>query len=213
MDLWSYKVTRDYGFAPNPFFGCLTLACCKPNIRSRAGEDDIVVGCGSAELKLRGHVIFAMRIAQTLSFQQYWDDPRFRCKKAKFTAGRAHTFGDNIYHHDSTGAWIQEDSHHSFPGGVWNDENAQRDLKADVVLIGTEFAYWGDRAPPIPPHLRNHAGEDLFADVRDYRRNYSHDFKVLVAEWFDGLAKGRFGRPINWTRGSRRNIICAIICA
>lgn len=209
MSLWSYKVTRDYGFAPNPFFGSLTLACCKPNIRKAAKPGDLVVGCGSAELKLRGHVIFAMRVAEVLSFQDYWDDPRFRCKRAVFTAGPAHTYGDNIYHHDPSGAWIQEDSHHSFAAGAWNDHNAQRDMKADAVLIAREFVYWGDQALLIPQNLRDHHGEDLFADVRDYRRRYTDGFVVLVEEWFDGLAKGRFGRPINWTRGSRRNIICA----
>jgi hypothetical protein len=207
MDLWSYKVTRDYGFAPNPFFGSLTLGCCKPNIRKRAGVGDLVVGCGSAELALRGRVIFAMRVEAVLSFQQYWDDPHFRCKRPEFTAGQAQAYGDNIYHHNTAGDWIQEDSHHSFAGGAWNDENAKRDLKADAVLIATEFVYWGDQAPLIPPHLRNHHGEDLFADVRDYRRDYSEGFKAVVSNWFDSLVKGRLGRPVNWSKPARRNVI------
>lgn len=208
MDLWSYKVTRDYGFAPNPFFGTLTLACCKPNIRKRAHPGDLVVGCGSAELKLRGHVIFAMRIAEMLPFQEYWDDPRFARKRPFFTAGRAQAYGDNIYHHDDQNRWIQEDSHHSLIGGAWNDLNAKRDLQADAVLISTDFVYWGNQTPLIPAYLRNHGGEDLFADVRDYRRKYSDDFKGVVTDWFDGLAKGRLGRPINWSKHGH-NLICA----
>lgn len=208
MGLWSYKVTRDYGFAPNPFFGWLTLACCKPNIRNRAAEGDLVVGCGSAGLKLRGRIIFAMRIAEILPFQDYWDDPRFVSKRPVFTAGRAQTYGDNIYHHDAAGAWVQEDSHHSFAGGVWNNENAKRDLSADAVLVANDFVYWGDQAPLIPPELRDHHGEDLFADVRDYRHNYSIEFVALVGNWFEDGPKGRLGRPINWTKPSRRNVIC-----
>lgn len=31
--MWSYKLTYDRMFAPNPFFGVLTLATCKPVIR------------------------------------------------------------------------------------------------------------------------------------------------------------------------------------
>ena len=33
MQLISYKVKHDTGFAPNPYFGILTLATCKPAIR------------------------------------------------------------------------------------------------------------------------------------------------------------------------------------
>lgn len=31
--LYAYKMTHDTGFAPNPYFGVCTLACCKPRIR------------------------------------------------------------------------------------------------------------------------------------------------------------------------------------
>lgn len=33
---FSYILTRDYGFAPNPFNGTCTLATCKPKIRATA---------------------------------------------------------------------------------------------------------------------------------------------------------------------------------
>lgn len=198
MDLWSYKITRDYGFAPNPFFGALTLGCCKPGIRKGAALGDLVVGCGSAELDLRGHLIFAMKVTEILSFEEYWDDPRFERKKPIFTSGRARAYGDNIYHKNAAGDWIQEDSHHSFVGGGWNDHNAQRDLSGKRVLLSTDFVYWGDTAPLVPSNLRDVEGEDLFADVRDYRRYYSEPFKALVLQWFDQVPKGRFGRPLNW---------------
>lgn len=31
--LYAYIMTYDTGFAPNPFFGICTLACCKPKMR------------------------------------------------------------------------------------------------------------------------------------------------------------------------------------
>jgi hypothetical protein len=43
-------VARDYGFAPNPFFGVCTLATCKPKIRKAAAIGDWVVGTGSSRL-------------------------------------------------------------------------------------------------------------------------------------------------------------------
>lgn len=35
MRLFAYKMTHDTGFAPNPFWGYLTLATCKPKIREK----------------------------------------------------------------------------------------------------------------------------------------------------------------------------------
>lgn len=198
MDVWSYKIRRDYGFAPNPFYGFCTLACCKPDIRKGAEVGDLIFGFGSAALELRGRLIFAMRISEALKFEEYWDDARFVRRRPVFTAGRARSYGDNIYHRSHAGAWVQEDSHHSLPGGQWNAANADRDLSVNTVLVSTDFAYWGRTAPLLPQHLRNHHGEDLFADVRNYRRTYSEEFKHAVNEWFNELPKGRFGRPASW---------------
>ena len=47
MRLFSYVVARDYGFAPNPFFGVCTLATCKPIVRRVAAIGDWIVGTGS----------------------------------------------------------------------------------------------------------------------------------------------------------------------
>lgn len=198
MDVWAYKISRDFGFAPNPFFGFCSLACCKPKIRRAAAIGDLIIGCGSAKLNSLGRVIFIMRVTESMSFQQYWDDPRFVRRRPVFTAGTARAFGDNIYHRDANGDWIQEDSHHSFDGGGCNTLNADRDLGADRVLISTDFVYWGRKAPKIPAHLRNLDGEDLFPDVRDFRRNYSDQLKELVVDWFDHGEKGRLGRPKSW---------------
>lgn len=197
MNIWSYKIRRDYGFAPNPFQGFCTLACCKPGIRKGANEGDLIFGFGSAALKMRGRLIFAMRVSEAMTFDQYWDDHRFSRRRPVFTAGISRSYGDNIYH-QVNGSWVQEDSHHSFPGGVWNAANADRDLSVDRVLVSTEFAYWGRSAPDIPDTLKNFNGENLFADVRDYRRAYSDEFKESVAKWFEDLPKGRFDRPANW---------------
>ena len=44
MNFYVYVVAKDGGFAPNPFHGVCTLACCKPRIRSRARIGDWVLG-------------------------------------------------------------------------------------------------------------------------------------------------------------------------
>ena len=198
MTVWSYKISRDYGFAPNPYFGFCTVACCKPDIRRGAAVGDLIIGCGSSKLKLVGRAIFAMRVAEKLTFDQYWNDERFQRKKPVFTAGTARSYGDNIYHQDAPGIWAQSDSHHSLDDGNWNALNADRDLGADAVLVGADFAYWGRSATEIPEHLRNFEGDDLYPNVRNFRNGYSEALQAAAIEWFDQGPKGRLGRPISW---------------
>lgn len=196
--IYSYKLSRDFGFAPNPFHGVCTLATCKPQIREGAQVGDLVFGCGSKALNLEGRMIFAMRVTEKLSFQQYWDDPRFSAKKARFSSSKAAAFGDNIYHHDS-GQWIQEDSHHSLDGGEVNEANFNRDLGSKNVLLSDDFVYWGASAILIPNYLRDFGGDDLYPDGRFFRSRYSDVFRNEVARWFADLPeRGNRGRPTCW---------------
>jgi hypothetical protein len=196
--IYSYKLSRDFGFAPNPFHGFCTLATCKPQIRQGAQVGDIIIGCGSKELKMMGKVIFAMRVSEKLTFQQYWNDRRFAVKKVNFYSSKAAAYGDNIYHIES-GQWIQEDSHHSFDGGGVNEENLDRDLGSDNVLISEDFVYWGANAPMMPSHLRDLDGDDLFPQGRNFRSIFSDTFRREVAAWFTALPeRGNLGRPACW---------------
>ena len=62
MNIYSYVVTHDTGFAPNPFHGYCTLACCKPRIRSRAAVGDWVVGLTPKELEKKLSEMFASQL-------------------------------------------------------------------------------------------------------------------------------------------------------
>ncbi|TNB88511.1 hypothetical protein FHJ31_03930 [Pseudomonas sp. Fig-3] len=197
-NVFSYKLVRDYGFAPNPFHGICTLGTCKPQIRRSAKVGDIIVGCGSTALKLEGRIIFAMRVSHKLSFQEYWEHEAFQIKRPNLHSSKSMAYGDNIYHRDGE-AWIQEDSHHSFVGGEVNHENLLRDTSSDNVLIGEEFVYWGSSAVKLPDHLRHFAGEDLYPPSRNYRSTFTEDFRAEVDTWFKALAdRGCRGRPASW---------------
>ncbi|MHC2754862.1 hypothetical protein ACVIWV_010377 [Bradyrhizobium diazoefficiens] len=118
MTLFSYVIEHDLGFAPNPFHGVCTLACCKPQIRKSAKKGDYILGTGAADPKLTGHLTYWMRVDEVMSFDEYWKDRRFRRKKPVMTATTYLRYGDNIYHHrDSNEAFIQEDSFHSLEDG------------------------------------------------------------------------------------------------
>lgn len=201
MRLYSYKITRDYGFAPNPFHGVLTLANCKPGIRAGASVGDLIVGCGSKANKLAARVIFVARVCGKCTFQQYWDDPRFNVKRAFFYGSVSRAYGDNIYHHDPHGDWIQERSHHSLADGSLNEANLERDTSKDSVLWSSDFVYFGGSAPQIPDELRKMGGDDLYPTVRDYRNSYSEKMIEAVEAWFGGLPRGRQGWPAEWKFG------------
>lgn len=97
--IYSYVVRYDSGFAPNPFYGYCTLATCKPDIRCSAAIDDWIVGSASNEPTIRrgGHLVYAMRVTETLTFDDYATDSRFAAKKPIRTGSRKQSCGDSIY--------------------------------------------------------------------------------------------------------------------
>lgn len=198
MTVWSYKISRDFGFAPNPFFGYCTVACCKPNIRERAKIGDLIFGCAGKGMGIGEVLILAMEVQEKITFDEFWLDDRFLKRRPVFSAGRARMYGDNIYHSDGNDNWTQEDSHHSLEDGGRNEANASRDLNSKFVLISQNFSYWGREAIDIAPHLRNFDGDDLYPRVRDLRNSYSPAMQAAANDWFGQLPRGRLGRPTNW---------------
>lgn len=80
MKLYQYVMTCDTGLAPNPYHGYCTLALCEPQIRRTAQVGDWIIGLGSVSAGLGRRLAYAMQVSETLSFEEYWDDPRFECK-------------------------------------------------------------------------------------------------------------------------------------
>jgi hypothetical protein len=154
MRLHSYIVEHDKGFAPNPFHGICTLADCKPKIRKYAREGDYIIGTGTAKRGLQGRLVYVMKISEIIGFDDYWLDRRFVRKRPVMNGSFVQRYGDNIYHRDSAGPWIQEDSFHSQKGGKPDLDNLQVDTgSTDRVLLGDWFIYWGGGGPKIPENL------------------------------------------------------------
>lgn len=149
LKAYSYIVARDYGFAPNPFYGVLTLATCKPGIRKSAGVGDLIIGCSN---KAHGNkLIYVAKVSEILTFDQYWNDSRFAKKKPVMNGSLKKLYGDNIYHHNTEGILIQEDSHHANDDGTTNKYNLERDTgTTDKVLICNEFIYLGKSMINLP---------------------------------------------------------------
>ena len=149
---FSYVLTRDYGFAPNPFNGICTLATCKPKIRDAASVGDWVMGTSSARHGKRSHLIYAMKVNDKISFNEYWNNPKYETKKAVMNGSLKKMYGDNIYYNDGQN-WIQADSHHSLEDGSPNQLNVKKDTSVDAVLISYEFYYFGQQLLCLPDEI------------------------------------------------------------
>ena len=149
--LYTYAITRDFGFAPNPFHGVCTLATCKPRIRKAAKVGDWVLGVGGGGLKsVSRKCIFLMKVSEKMCFQEYWEDSRFSLKKPSRNGSQVQMLGDNIYHKDDGCEWVQEDSHHSNSDGTINSVNLTRDTgRCDQVLISDHYFYFGGGAVSV----------------------------------------------------------------
>lgn len=200
MRLFSYVVRYDFGFAPNPFEGWCTVATCKLQIRGAAAVGDWVVGTGSAQKKLAGKLVYALRVDEIMTFDDYWKDTRFVRKIPTDRAALKRAYGDNIYHHGDDGSWVQADSRHSLDGGAPNPGHILTDTSVDAVLIGSHFTYYGGDGPDVPSHLRQDFGVDLVHSGRGHRCGFPADLVAAAVEWLQSLDQGILGRPADWKR-------------
>ncbi len=163
MGLFAYKMTHDTGFAPNPFWGALTLATCKPGIRKSKREGDWVAGFTSGSLcgdPVGGErLIYLMRVARKLTIADYFMAPEFQIKIPS-DESLAHRRGDNIYRPKRKGATnpadfeqLQNDNHFDVSPACTVGDNRRRDVSGKFVLIANEFAYFGGQPLNIPPFL------------------------------------------------------------
>jgi len=205
MKLYSYIVARDFGFAPNPFFGFCTLATCKPKIRAGASVGDWIIGTGAkTKYDIAGRLLYAMQVDEVLDFDSYWDDPRFLRKRPDLKGSLKVIYGDNIYHRVGN-SWVQADSHHSLENGRPNKANIAWDTGVDRVLIATKFVYWGKAAPSIPKQFRafRKAKEDICCKAQGHRV-FGEELTTAFAEWLDQKGKRGFqGEPLEFERHVR----------
>lgn len=152
MKYYSYVIPRDYGFAPNPYFGYCTLATCKPRIRKSAQIGEWIAAYGAANTVLSKKLVMLMQVGEVMTFDKYWNDIRFVNKRPIFNRGMFCAYGDNIYHHVDEN-WTQEPSHHSLMNGSINYKNLENDIQTDRVLIASEFYYFGNNAIDIPANF------------------------------------------------------------
>ena len=202
--LFSYVVLYDVGFAPNPFHGFCSLACCKPRIRKKADIGDLIVGTTSTKGGVDPKLLYIMKVTDSTDFSNYWSNTKFIDKKPDLERSVKYCVGDNIYH-KVKGNWVQENSRHTNLDGTTNKENLNTDTGANKVLLSTNFVYWGANAIPVPGFLRcGIPSEDIVHKGQGHKEAcFSPTFIKEVEEWFKDLPdRGIQGFPTEWENDS-----------
>lgn len=183
MNMFSYVITHDSGFAPNPFQGFLTLATCKPLVRKTAKVGDVLVGTGSASIVGNNRLVYAGFISEVVPLKKYGTDPRFSSKRPMVKGEWFNRHGDNIYEPTDDGWKQRRNPHH-----VAHD--AERDLSGVNVLICEEFWYFGGDAVEIPPQLLG-----IVKKGPGHKRIEDQNLVQESLQWLRGHEQGVSGRP------------------
>ena len=217
--LYSYVVATDSGFAPNPFFGLCTLACCKPAIRKSVGarllrqsenvdirelrtaEPDFVrdqniwvVGLAGASLsdRPRRSIVYAMQVTDVLDFESYFEEhPEKRPKRNGLTPADPAWHGAAIYtgNDPATARQLAPCSHSA--GDQEDEGNKHHDLNGRYVLVSDHFVYFGADAPYDPVERRLHHG----------RGHSAHHSPEVIAE-LEALLNGPWAELFDDSRNT-----------
>ena len=202
MRLFAYKMTHDTGFAPNPFWGYLTLATCKPKIREHKRPGDWIAGFTSTALcgdwVGDERLVFLMQVEEKVALADYFRDRRFESRIPRDRpATNVYRCGDNIYRPLVPNARDAREFE-QLPNCHHGPEEKDHDLNGLHALITRRFAYFGVEALPVPRHVRPYvpAGQSAHGtETRDPTRVESFiDYVFSVAD------SPVMARPHQWPR-------------
>ena len=129
--LYFYKLTTDDGGAPCVQDGLLSLAICKPMIRSTAAVGDLIFGFAANSLHRDNCLLYIARITDKAQHRTYSVNKRFRSR------------GDCIYERrKSRFVWRTGALYHG-PEHLVHDLGTHPDYPRADVLLSTDFRYFG----------------------------------------------------------------------
>ncbi len=186
--LYIYKMTNDGGGAPCVHKGVLSLAICKPQIRSSAKVGDWVIGIGGKELG--GKLIYIAEVTKCEGGLSYY-------RKTEYTDRP-----DCIYELAANGAveWREDSIYH--PDGHWMDRDigATPGYEKANVLLSSNFTYFGRNSIEIPKSYKE-AHKLLGSLTQGHRVNLSaealRDFQKLRDEVWSKYKRGKLGDPFH----------------
>jgi hypothetical protein len=211
--LFSYKLVHDSGFAPNPFWGVLTLATCKQCIRRSKKVGDWIAGFTSNELcgdeVGSEKLIYLMRVTTKISIADYFNDRKYKDKIPNNKSEKGWV-GDNIYRPKISMPSSYRD-YELIQNSSHDESNIEKDISGQYVLISNEFFYFGRNALEIPSKIRPSIPKSQHPSG-----HRTHD-QLIAKEFIAYVTKkykiGKHGQPHESTKnGNRLNISMPCSC-
>jgi Zn-dependent metalloprotease len=160
MRIFSYIVAHDYGLAPNPFWGTMSLTVCKPVIRRTAEVGDWIIGTGSKNVvgkdgkhkDYSGKLVFAMKVDKIMSLKDYDEEcckpnSELRYKRPHFHLLKndwRHKVGDCIYNYSEMLNGVP-----ALRKMIHMEEDKETDLSGINALLSNHFYYFGNNVVKI----------------------------------------------------------------
>ena len=134
-----------------------------------------------------------MRVTEILTFQEYWDDVRFRAKRPDLDGSLEEACGDNLYRRDpASGRWLHIPAYHCDFG-----YDAVKIPDIDRVLVSDDYVYWGGNGPPLPEF----GGYNLCKEGRNYLVKFPEEVAEEFVAWIRRLQcageTGLCGNPMD----------------
>lgn len=129
--IYFYKLTTDDGGAPCVQDGLLSLAICKPKIRSTAKPGDLIFGFAANSLDADNRLLYVARMTEKLSNGQYYTTSRFAHREDCIYERRGDCF-----------VWCEAALHHG-PDHLVHDLGRHPNYANANVLLSEDFRYFG----------------------------------------------------------------------
>jgi hypothetical protein len=131
--IYFYKLTVDDDGAPCVTPGLLSLAICKPMIRSTADKEDIIIGFAANSLHADNRLIYVARVTRKLTNGEYFKRPEYAAR------------GDCIYEwRDGRFAVRSGAKHHGSDTDLVHDLGTNPGYQRANILVSQEFCYFGE---------------------------------------------------------------------
>lgn len=183
MRFYRYVVASDFGMAPCPQDGLLSLATCKPVLRRKARIGDFVAGFAPSPAP-SGLLVYAARIVEVVEWHEYGD--RYTQKQRS----------DSVYGLAPDGKWRPR-----LPGYHCEPEEQERDRSAPVLIFDPNTTwYFGNQAQMVPdPLVHWSVGGRGTLTGRGYRVDDidADDPAGMLAWLIATFAPGLHGQPRN----------------
>lgn len=178
--IYFYKMTADNGGAPHVRDGLLSLAICKPRLRSTALCGDLIFGFAADKLRDDNALIYAAVITKVSIGGKYYTNAEF--------AGR----GDRIYKKMGREFVLRENARYHTADQRGRDIGSCPAYERACVLLSTDYRYFGSRASAMDRSKSPEIMRALTSLSQGHRVHHEFQLRIELEE----LKKRIWSEPV-----------------